>query len=317
MAYTGQHTPQTTDEQLGAFSGYVRRPTPNTAGMVAQIFGENGEDADTILALSLSKYQDAQVYVNMYLIKDSDGKIMKEGDKYPLICSFLGFVRRSNPKKEGMIAQFFAPNGSAADAVSELSKSNYQDCLVFVDVRGSLAVQKNEQLQSENIKEIDIHYLNKLTKQEKEDLNKKEKQFRKLNELLEMDFLSRIEVVTSLGNPDEFKEWVASTQTCAHAGNTCLNSTGALKINGLLKPFNYLPVCQLHTPELLDPVHFDENSLYYEMRHRYLLKKWAIQILNKRFASPSMTEADPERVIEWAATKNLVKFLPQKYKPVY
>ena len=72
MAYTGKSSDLITNEQLGVFSGYIRRPIPNQSGMIAQIFGENGDDADTILALSLSKYQDVQVYVNIYLIKDSN-----------------------------------------------------------------------------------------------------------------------------------------------------------------------------------------------------------------------------------------------------
>ena len=71
MAFTGQQQSLKTSEQLGAFTGYIRRPTPTNAGMTAQIFGENGNDADTILALSLSKYQEAEVFVNVYIIKDA------------------------------------------------------------------------------------------------------------------------------------------------------------------------------------------------------------------------------------------------------
>lgn len=48
MAFTGQQPVLKTDEQLGAFTGYIRRPTPANTGMTAQIFGENGNDADTI-----------------------------------------------------------------------------------------------------------------------------------------------------------------------------------------------------------------------------------------------------------------------------
>lgn len=317
MAYTGQDTPKNTDEQLGAFSGYIRRPTPSTAGMVAQIFGENGDDADTILALSLSKYQDAQVFVNMYLIKDSDGKIMKENNQYPVICSFLGFVRRSNPKKEGMIAQFFAPNGDAADEVANLSKSNYQDSLVFVDVRGSLAIKNKNEIQTQNMENINEHYLNKLTKQEKDELQKKEKQFKKLNELLELDFLSRIEVVTSLGRPEEFQNWLVNKQTCAHhQDKACLNLSGVVKVNGLLQPFNYLPACEEHQPKMLDQAHIDTHQLYYEMRHRYLLKQWAVHMLKQKFSTDISSEPDPSKVVEWAAEKNLSRYLPAKYHAV-
>lgn len=318
MAYTGQVTPKNTEEQLGAFSGYIRRPTPSTSGMVAQIFGENGNDADTILALSLSKYQDAQVFVNINLIKDSNGQIMKKDDKYPLICSFLGFVRRSTPKKEGMVAQFFAPNGENSDEVAKLSKSDYQDCLVFVDVRGSLAVKDKEIIQQENVQEIDSHYINKLTKPEKEEISKKDKQFKKLNELLELDFLSRIEVLVNLGTPEDFKNWILQKQSCAHAQDkACLNDSAVIQIHGLLQPFNYLPACDEHTKEMLTEKHFNENELYYEMRHRLLLKQWAIAQLDSKFVQDGHTEPDPARIIEWAAAKGIAKYLPSKYNAVF
>ena len=200
MAFNGQTTLKT-DEQLGAFTGYIRRPTPTNAGMTAQIFGENGNDADTILALSLSKYQNAEVFVNIYLIKDASGQIMKKDGVYPLISSFLGFVRRSMPKNEGMIAQFFSPNGSYADEVSKLSKSDYLDCLVFVDVRGNLAVNKQQELQIENIKDIDTNYISTMTKLEKKEVEKREKTYKKMNEHLQFsEFLQRKDVLIALGN---------------------------------------------------------------------------------------------------------------------
>lgn len=318
MAYTGQFTPKNTEEQLGAFSGYIRRPMPSTTGMMAQIFGENGDDADTILALSLSKYQDAEIFVNMYLVKDPNGQVMKKNDEYPIICSFLGFVRRSKPTKEGMIAQFFAPNGENSDEVSKLSKSDYQDALVFVDVRGSLALKDKDQIQQQNIQEINKNYINKLSKSEKEEISRKEKSYRKLNELLELDFLSRIEVLRSLGNPEDFKNWILLKQSCAHAQEKhCMNDSGIIKVEGLLQPFNYLPACDEHKDEMLTPEHFNENILYYEMRQRLLLKQWAVEGLRNKFAESGYTEPNPARVIEWAAGKGIAKYLPSKYQAIF
>ena len=37
-------------EQMGAFSGYIRRPQPSVSGMTAQIFGEDG--AAKLLAIN-------------------------------------------------------------------------------------------------------------------------------------------------------------------------------------------------------------------------------------------------------------------------
>lgn len=317
MAYTGQSNTNT-DEQLGAFSGYIRRPTPNVSGMTAQIFGENGEDADTILALSLTKYQDAQVFVNIYLVKDPNGQIMKQGDSYPLISSFLGFVRRSMPKKEGMIAQFFAPNGEDADAISNLSKSLYQDSLVFVDVRGSLAIKDADKIQKNNVEKIDAGYSDKITKTEKIELNKKEKLYKKMNEQLEFnEFLYKTELLMALGKGEEFKEWLITKHGCAHIQDKpCMNPSGALMIDGLVKPFNYLPCCAEHEHALSDHNHIEKHKVYYEMKHRLLTKQWAWEIMKSRFSFDGNSEPDPSQVIQWAASKKLERYLPSKYQPV-
>lgn len=317
MAYTGVSPTLNTDEQMGAFSGYIRRPIPNASGMTAQIFGENGDDADTILALSLSKYQDVQVFVNIYIIKDANGRIMKQGNDYPVISSFVGFVRRSKPQKDGMVAQFFAPNGEYADAVADLSKSEYQDCLVFVDVRGHLAAKDGDKIKQENITVIDHSYSDKLTKQQRADFSKKEKQFRKMNEKIEMsDFLTKIEVLTSLGKGDDFKQWLEEKTTCSHIQDQpCMNSSHTIQVNGLLKPFNYLPVCGVHEHEMIDENHIEEHKFYYEMKHILLLKQWAWHNMKKRFSYDGKSEPDPERIMEWVSANNLPR-LPQNYTSV-
>ena len=319
MAFNGQTTLKT-DEQLGAFTGYIRRPTPTNAGMTAQIFGENGNDADTILALSLSKYQNAEVFVNIYLIKVASGQIMKKDGVYPLISSFLGFVRRSMPKNEGMIAQFFSPNGSYADEVSKLSKSDYLDCLVFVDVRGNLAVNKQQELQIENIKDIDTNYISTMTKLEKKEVEKREKTYKKMNEHLQFsEFLQRKDVLIALGNEEDFQKFLSGQHICSHfeEDEPCKNKAVVMETDFLQRPFNYLPVCESHFDELQDYDHFDLNRKYYEMKHHLLLKQWALNVLSNKFSIDSKSEPDPKRVIEWAASKNLSKYLPLKYNAIF
>lgn len=119
----------------GAFAGYVRRPKPSIHGMTSQFFGENGQSADTILALSLTKFQDREVGVKVYLVKDPNGMLMKQEDGlYPLLTYFNGFIQRSMAQKDGMTAQIFAQNGVNADALSETSKTEYQDALVYIEI---------------------------------------------------------------------------------------------------------------------------------------------------------------------------------------
>lgn len=320
MAFTGQQPVLKTDEQLGAFTGYIRRPTPSNTGMTAQIFGENGNDADTILALSLTKYQEAEVFVNIYLIKDSAGQIMKKDGSYPLISSFLGYVKRSMPKKEGMIAQFFAPNGAYADEVSKLSRSDYLDCLVFVDVRGNLAINNQNAIQEQNIQEIDTNYINKMTKNEKQEFEKREKSFKKMNDLLQFsEFLQRKDVLTNLGTEENFQTWLEGQKLCSHYEDNepCKNQAVVMESDFLPRPFNYLPVCEHHFDDLQNYEHFDENRKYYEMKHHLLLKQWALQILSEKFSHNGKGEPDPKKVIEWAAGKNLSRYLPVKYNAVF
>lgn len=66
---------------LGGFQAYVRRPVPLVSGMVARFFGENGAAADSIVALSLSKYQDMPVNVTVRLVQLPDGAGAPKEDK--------------------------------------------------------------------------------------------------------------------------------------------------------------------------------------------------------------------------------------------
>jgi len=318
QGYTGltQTIDTCTTEQLGAFSGYIRRPKPNTNGMVAQIFGENGEDADTILALSLTKFQDAQVLVSVYIIKDSFGKVMKDGNKFPMVSQFLGFIRRSFPQKDGMLAQFFAPNGLYADNVANLSKSEYQDCLVFVDVRGIESINKTAEIEKENIGLINSNYLTKLTKQEKIEFSKKDKQFKKLNEILYLsDFFTKVEVMASLGSKEEYIEWLVEHKTCTHLQeHPCANDSSYVEVEGLVKPFNFLPACKEHEGIINGREHFEKNRYYYEMKHAVLLKSWASFVLVQKFSYDGKSQPNPINIIEWAINKKISQFLPKNYK---
>ena len=69
-------------EPMDGFFGYVRRPKPLVSGMVAQFFGENGEDADKITALGLSSFFDMKINFKVRYVKDPVGKDMKQ-DKGP------------------------------------------------------------------------------------------------------------------------------------------------------------------------------------------------------------------------------------------
>lgn len=59
---------------IGGFEAYIRRPRPTVSGMIAQFFAPNGQDADTVLALGMTRYQDCRVHVTIRLVQDADGR---------------------------------------------------------------------------------------------------------------------------------------------------------------------------------------------------------------------------------------------------
>ena len=129
----GQHD---LGESIGSFFGFLRRARANKHGLVAQVFGENGPDADFITVLHLTRYLDAPVKVSVWMVKDRNGKLFDgEGQRQPLLTEFIGRVRRPLASDMGQVAQFFGENGPNADAVNKLNESRYQDALVLVELQ--------------------------------------------------------------------------------------------------------------------------------------------------------------------------------------
>ena len=306
------------DEQIGAFSGYIRRPHPTVAGMIAQFFGENGEDADTITVLSLSKFQDAQVYINVFLIKDSLGRVMKENGSYPNIANFLGVIRRPSPTRGGMIAQFFSPNGTDSDSVNDLGKSIYQDCLVYVDIKGKLAKNLKETTPEITDKVIDDNYMNKVTELQKKEYFKKVKTYEKINNELKLSgFLRNSEVLYALGSEVEYKHWLTNDKTCSFVDNSkCLiTPIEILEIKGVNNYFNFLPFCSKHKALMEQSYENQSGGLnYLEMRCHLHMQEWAWKKLKDNFSLTGVEEPDPNKILEFSIKNKLDILLPQKYK---
>lgn len=306
-------------ERLGAFSGYIFRPKPNQSGMTAQIFGENGQDSDTISALSLNKFLNIQVYVKIYMIKDQVGRLMKENGKYPVIAEFNALVNRPTPQKTGMMAQFFATNGIDANSVVELGKSEYQDALVFVDIRSNQSINDLNQIEIENTNYINENYATRITRQQREHYQKREKEYRKMNDKLDMSsFFLRPEVLFSVGTPQDFAKWLEDYRNCAFPlqNGHCKNIGRALLTPRLDGKYNYLPMCSEHAEKLDDLHYFKENSSYYTFKHQLLLKEWILSFFKLNFSIDGNSEPEPNRIIEWGASHNLNGYMPLDYKSV-
>ncbi len=320
--YNNPHQYLDKQDHIGSFSGYIRRSQASMAGLVAQFFGENGEDADTITALSLSKFQDAQVFITVYLIKDALGKIMKDNGHYPKIASFYGVIKRPTPKRDGMIAQFFAPNGSDADEVNNLNKSCYLDCLVYVDIKGKRLAEE------EKIKEfntdvdnlIDVGHVDKATEAQRKEYHKKEKNYRKNNEILKLSgFLRNIDVLSKIGKSHEYKNWLMENKQCCFpiVDAKCDNEPIELyEIKGLIKAYNFLPFCSEHY-ELIKDGNYEtlpSGITYLEMKQIQFVQEWAWTNLQQKFSLTGKEEPDPSKIIQWAIENELVNQLPSKYR---
>ena len=127
-------SPLRTGDALGSFVGYLRRPKSSAAGLTAQFFGENGDDADVIAALHLTRFLDQPTKVTVWMLKDRNGRSMKKNGEWPKLTEFVGTIRRPMPSQNGQVAQFFGENGPNSDAVSTLAQTSCLDALVFVEM---------------------------------------------------------------------------------------------------------------------------------------------------------------------------------------
>ena len=306
--------------QIGAFSGYNRRPLPDRNGMTAQIYGENGDDADMISALSLTKFQDADVYVRIHLIKNAVGQIMKNETGFPLISEFKAKIQRPKGLKEGMLAHLFAANGKDSDQVNQMGLSKYLDAFVYVEILKPEAAPALEQKNEDNpytpeitaeIEEASQH----LTPFERKALTKKTKAFHEANRLLKISgFLRQPPVWSKLGTEIDFQTWVNDASCCAAGDSPCQHKASAFKIpaESHLK-YCLIPLCSQHTSDansgnLLGGIPF------MKMRRDYLIQEWAWEKILEVVGTPSgIDEPDPQKLFSWASEHGLTQHIPSNY----
>lgn len=321
---TPENEPETI--QIGAFSGYNRRPQPANSGLTANFYGENGTDSDSISALSLTKYQEIEVYISVFLIKDGNGRIMKDAGtgNYPRICAFLGKIQRPKPQRDGMLAQFFASNGPDADQVNELGLSKYLDAFVYVEILRPEAA-KNDPLRApapavsfapspgptSELDELATH----LTPVERKALAKKTKAFQEANRLLSMSgFLKVPAVWTALGSEAEYQAWLSAVPCCAPGEKPCIHAARAFKlpVETHVK-YGYLPLCESHAKEAEQGA-MPGGLAFLRMRSAVFVQEWAWEELKKAVGTPTgFDEPDPQKVMSWAVDHKLSQHIPPNY----
>ncbi len=303
---------------IGSFSGYNRRPLPTLTGLTAQFYGENGDDADMISALSLTKFLEAEVHADVYLIKDANGKVMKDPvtGSYPLIAAFSAKVQRPKPQRDGMIAQFFAFNGEAADQVNQLGLTKYLDAFVYVDILrdGKADVPAAAPSGQEISRELD-ELSSQLTPAERKALAKKSKAFQEANRLLRLSgFLSQPAVWSSLGDESDFEAWISQMGCCAPGDSPCKQAGAPFRIPAEShQRYLWIPLCPEHS-RIAEAGSLPGGLPFMKMRQKVLVQEWAWERLRVAVGTlPEIDEPDPQAVMSWALERKLTQYIPPNY----
>lgn len=301
-------------DTIGVFVGSIRRTKYSNYGLTTQIFGENGENADYITALHLTKFLNVFVKVSIWGIKTSEGVSMKDKEgKYPQITSFIAKIKRPRPSDTGQTALFFAENGENADQANILNESKYVDALVSVQI----------QLADENVKIKDIetdiplddleNAGDKLSEKERIKLEKERKNDMEAEDLLLKTGFFLIEsVYKTIGSDNDYKKWTL-TQPCCFNDQNCDNSE--LKAYQVLmgQPYKYIPLCKKHQKVVLSPQ--EDDTMYINLLNLLKINKlnW---VLSKIKTDLNIKLEDPvpvNKMKNYLLDKGLVRYLPDNY----
>lgn len=299
------------EEQFGAFAAYLRRPDPKENGYIAKFFGENGEDADLITALSLTRFLDRLVKINVFLIKDKNGKLAREDGKYPLIASFHSSIKRPKSSNTGQCAQFFAENGENADVVSELGKTAIQDSLVYVEV-----LPAREEESKVEMSDID-QYSTKILNFEKKLLEKNKKKIQEANRILgNSGFFKNESVIRMIGREEDYQNWLTKQPCCFPSAEQCeKKNIIAFKVPGHTKAYRYTCLCEDHAKAFDgENVSFPQKGEPFLLsRFNHLIQEWVKETLLMKFGLTKHDEIYPVKLIEWATEKKLQNLIPPTY----
>lgn len=306
-------------DSLGSFSGYLRRSKATSAGLIAQFFGENGQDADVISALHLTRFLDAHVKVTVWMIKDRIGRSMKTANGHQKLTEFIGIIRRPQPNNMGQVAQFFGPNGPNADAINILNQSEYLDALVYVEMHQAIAgMTAQDVLTNTPTAELEENST-RMTSTEQVEFKKAQKRAQEGIRMLEASGFFRNETVLAvLGKETDYAQWL-STQECCHPGDQpCPNQPvvawsvpGARRWVGIPLCVDHVEIWDAGTTQLPDgssPLAFAQTqNIYYRQR-------WARSALNKQLRVPQEHLPTPGAIFTWATDQKLNHLIPSAFK---
>lgn len=298
-----------TDDFIGAFNGYVRRPQPSAKGVIAQFYGENGSDADTILSLSMTQFQNQHVRASVYWVKDAVGALKKQPKGYPLIATFESFVKRSIPKSTGMMATLFAPNGAASDSAHELGFSKYLDSFVHVQLyRFNEATTEDENKQADFLNQaiaLPYHTVS----------SKPNGAYKDAAKLLQVQGFFREPLIwAALGGEQAFEKWLKDRPCSAAINPICENVGHPVEIpNCSFEQYKKIPMCSHHAKQLKENASLVGGKHLLEHKRGILLNEWGIQTLCQTLQTPSLSETHPRLIVEWAIKYSVDALLPKRF----
>lgn len=296
-------------EILGTFTGALRRPKSTRQGLIAQFFGENGKDADVITTFFLDRFREALVDLRIWVLKSGSGKEFRsEKGDYLELPPFRARIRNPASTNEGLVAQFFAANGPAADAANELNKTAYLDALVLVEViaadeHAEFVPQSNTDRPLAELEEA----AQRLTPVERRELGKLQKRAGDAWRQLSMSgFFRKPELWQLLGGESNYQHWLRS-QGCCHPGaQPCAQQpVQAFRIPVADTPMPYVGLCESHAQEwnsgVVNLPNQRENPLtFLRQTHEVKVIQWAQYRLLQVLKTPTGNLPAPKTLAAWA-----------------
>lgn len=302
-------------QQVGTFMGRLIRPRASRKGMTVQILGENGQDADTIVALHLSSLLDTQVSVQVVFIKHGDGRYFKKDGEWLRFPLFEATIKRPTSHAEGLIAQLFAENGKHADTVNQLNLTEYLDSMVYVVIRKADGQSVATTIDPSELEEASRH----LTPSEIKGQAAQQKLARGAWRMLTMSgFFRKDAVLRALGDTAQFAAWIP-TQACCHPGQVaCQNGD----VEAFLIPdpglrFRHVPFCHEHaavweTGSVVLPNATSPHTFLLGEQAR-LVHQWAQARLRELLNTPAGHDPTPSAIQRFAIEKHLTNALPDGF----
>ena len=307
-------------EEIGSFLGFLRRAKATRHGLTAQIFGENGIDADFISALHLTRYLDAPVKVSVWMVKDRKGRHFSDKGKQPLLAEFIGRIRRPQSSDMGQTALFFGENGPNADSINQLNQSSYQDSLVLVSLQKAIPGMMASDISTEAPTEELEKGKSRLTAEESATLKKHQKRAEQAQTMLRQNgFFSQEPVLRALGSPADYREWLCSQGCCQpqpELGPCQQGPVHPMDVLGArrLGEYNAIPLCDEHrsawlsdAPPVLGP---QGGQAFLSSQALMYVQRWAQDALRRKLKVPAGFSASPGLVLAWAADNQLRGMLP-------